>query len=194
MASCAKAPVAVFSHESLPVKSLHAPHERNAYTFVAGSTAVVFRLLRRLEQNGDIHKVPRMSSCRRLLSLCFKPLGRLQHWRCTNYVPSWWPNERILSRFHPRSPKRLPITRCRISTNSTVMLSPRKAKGFDKSMRKQRANFALPAFRCNVYLSAPMQGYPRCDGDLEDGGAHCNAYRAEAGTTRHRAVASEPQL
>ena len=39
-----------------------------------------------------------------------------------------------------------------------------------------------------------MQGYPRCDGDLEDGGAHCNAYRAEAGTTRHRAVASEPTL
>ena len=133
------------------------PHMNGMLTH---STAVVFRLLRRLEQNGDIRKVPRMQSCRRPLALCFKLLGRLQHWRCTNYVPSWWPNERILSRFHPRSPQRLPIARCRISTNSTVMLSPRKAKGFDKSMRKQRANFALPAFRCNVYLSAPMQGYP----------------------------------
>ena len=46
--------VAVFSHESPPAKSLHAPHERNAYTTVAGPAAVVFRLLRRLEQNGDI--------------------------------------------------------------------------------------------------------------------------------------------
>ena len=99
MSSCAKAPVAVFSHESLPVKSLHAPHERNAYTFVAGSTAVVFRLLRRLEQNGDIHKVPRMSSCRRLLSLCFKLLGRLPlslncEWTCL-VCPQCHPQARV---------------------------------------------------------------------------------------------------
>ena len=40
------------------MKSLHVPHERNAYTFVAGSTAVVFHLLRRLEQEKECLYAP----------------------------------------------------------------------------------------------------------------------------------------
>ena len=58
MSPCAKAPVVVCCHENLPVKSLHVPHERNAYTFVAGSTAVVFHLLRRLEQEKECLYAP----------------------------------------------------------------------------------------------------------------------------------------
>ena len=46
------------SHENLPIKTLHAPHERNAYTLVEGPAAVAVRLLRRLEQEKECLHAP----------------------------------------------------------------------------------------------------------------------------------------